>query len=194
MPRSNCPSMHKISNEHEQPSLSRLLFFSSLAIGIIARLVVIFFEDFWLDELWSSAFSNPSLSLKQVLTLTLNDVHPPLYQVLLYYWYQAFGFYELSGRALSSIFGLLAILGFHLLANSLYKKPTAQLATILFALNSLAIIFCAEVRSYELLLMLSIFSSYFFFEWALHKKQIAIIGYVLFSTLAIYTHYFGVIF
>ena|SRR5690554_548374 len=185
--------MHNIPSDNPQTLLSKRLFFGALAIGIVARIIVIFFEDFWLDELWSSSFSNPANSLEEVLKLTLSDVHPPLYQVLLYYWYQAFGFYELSGRALSSAFGLVAIGGFHLLANSLYKKTTAQLATILFALNSLAIIFCAEVRSYELLLMLSIFSSYFFFEWALHKKQIAIIGYVLFSTLAIYTHYFGVI-
>ena len=72
-----------------------------VAIGIAMRLFIAMFTDYWHDEFWSAAFSHTGHTLDQVINDTISDVHPPLYQVLLYCWYHLFGYTELSGRVLS---------------------------------------------------------------------------------------------
>ncbi|HEY9032843.1 MAG TPA: glycosyltransferase family 39 protein [Pseudomonadales bacterium] len=169
------------------------LFWLCIITGVLARVVAIFFRDFWLDELWSSYFSHPGRPLAEVIRLTIDDVHPPLYQILLHYWFTLFGFSELAGRSLSLLAGLLAMAGFALLAQTVYPRPAARLATMLFACSSFAILYCAEVRSYQLLLMLSCFSGYFLFARLLHHQRWSLAGYFVSGLLAAYTHYFGVI-
>lgn len=165
----------------------------ALALGIVARAVLAFATQFWLDELWSVGFSHPEHSLSEVIRLTLDDVHPPLFQMLLHYWLVLFGFTEASARAFSLLVGILASLAFIPLAQSLYEKKVAMLAASLFALNIFAITYSAEVRSYQLLLLFGIINTTFLFQYLYQQKRTALIAYIAFSLLAIYTHYFGVI-
>lgn len=167
------------------------IVFLALIIGLTARFVSLF-TDVWLDEIWSSIFSSPAHDLMEVLRLTLSDVHPPLYQTVLYYWYSVFGYTEFSGRFLSFFFGCVSLYGIYLLAKSVYSQYIAGIATVLFSTSIFALIYSSEIRSYALLLLGSIFSSYFFYEWVWHRNKTKV-AYVICSALAFYSHYFGVI-
>lgn len=164
-----------------------------VAIGIAMRLFIAMFTDYWHDEFWSAAFSHTGHTLDQVINDTISDVHPPLYQVLLYCWYHLFGYTELSGRVLSLLCGVAAIPAIHALASRVYNRETANLAVILFALNPFAIFFSAETRSNELLLLLSILSTTSFAACLQERSRLAYTGYFLFSLALAYTHYFGIL-
>lgn len=164
-----------------------------LLLGIFFRVYLAFSSSFWLDELWSSWWSAPEHDLHQVIRFALDDVHPPLYQIILHYWFLVFGFSEFSGRALSLVFGLLAIPAFHFLATVVYPHSTARLASLVFALSPSAAAFSAEVRSYELLLLLSITSTACLAAWYRYRQLHYLLGYFLVALAGVYTHYFGVI-
>ncbi len=181
------------SNFPERLLHGQFLFLFCLLIGLASRLLLALQTPFWLDELWSSAFSHPDLSPGMVINNTIEDVHPPLFQMLLYGWFHLFGFTELSGRLFSLIIGFTAIPLFYLLAEAVYDSKTARLGTLLFALSPLAVGFSSEVRSYELLLLLSILSSYFLAKALKYQQQLAYIGYYLSALALAYTHYFGII-
>lgn len=178
------------------PALLRqipLYLLISIALGLLARAVLSFETQFWLDELWSAGFSHPDHSLAQVIKLTLDDVHPPLFQILLHGWLTVFGFSEMSARGFSLLVGTIAVIVFRPFARSFYPDKRADIATALFAINLFAITFTAEVRSYQLLLLFSLLNGYFLFRYLFEGQKSALIGYVIFSIMAIYTHYFGVI-
>lgn len=172
---------------------SRLLFIAIILLGLATRLLLALQTPFWLDELWSSAFSHPDLSLTTVIQNTVADVHPPLYQILLYGWFHLFGFTELAGRLFSLLLGISAIPLFYLLAHVVYDAKVARLGTLLFAISPLAVGFSSEVRSYELLLLLTILSTYCLALAIKHKQPAAYIAYYLSSLALAYTHYFGII-
>ena len=58
----------------------QVIFFliATVLLGVYLRLIGLFDQSYWLDELYSADFSNPSRSFSSMLLLTLNDVHPPL--------------------------------------------------------------------------------------------------------------------
>jgi 4-amino-4-deoxy-L-arabinose transferase-like glycosyltransferase len=188
-------------NRTEIPAQSRLAtlldsqanWLLCLLVGIGCRVLLALHTPYWLDELWSATFSHPSFTLHGVVERTVADVHPPLFQMALYGWYQLFGFTELSGRMLSLLAGIAAIPLFYHLAEELYDKRTARIGTLLFALSPLAVGFSSEVRSYETLLLLTILSTLFLARtlqrggWANHA------GYFLSALAIAYTHYFGII-
>ena len=183
----------QVSGFSERALNSQLLFFACIILGLGTRLLLALQTPFWLDELWSSAFSHPDQMLAEVIKNTIDDVHPPLYQILLYGWFQLFGFTELSGRFSSLLVGISAIPLFYLLAEATYDAKIARLATMLFTISPLAVGFSSEVRSYELLLLLSILSSYCLVKALKNNQPIAYIGYYLSSLAIAYTHYFGII-
>ena len=172
---------------------SHTFFVACIILGVVFRVSLAVDTSFWLDELWSSYWSDPAHSLQQVINYSLADVHPPLYQIILHYWFVLFGYTEFSGRMLSLAIGLLAIPAFHFLAKTLYDEPVARLATIIFSLSPSAAAFSAEVRSYELLLLFAITSTACLAASVKYQKPVFLIAYFLNAVAIVYTHYFGFI-
>jgi len=108
--------------------------------------------SYWLDELWSVTTSNGSAI--DMFRDTFYDVHPPLYQAILWLWISIFGSGELATRALSAVFAALSVL-------ILLKIKPELGTTMLLALALLIIInpnfhyYAQETRSYSLLLFAS---------------------------------------
>ncbi len=161
-----------------------------IVLGSILRFKGLTFNSYWLDELASAYFSDPSRSFKSMLKLTLEDVHPPVYQTLLWLWYKMFGFTEFAGRSLSAIIGILSIITIYFFGKELFNKQVGLYAALLVSTNIFLIKYSQEMRSYELFFLLAMLS-YMYLYRVVHKpSKINAILYLITTIVLFYTHYF----
>ena len=142
------------------------------------------------DESVSIAYAR--LSITSLLsTLTGGDANMSFYHVLLNLWVRMFGESELAVRSLSALFGALAVSVIYLLGARLFGRTAGLVAALLFALDTFVVQFADTARSYAMLVLLVLLSSYFLIIEIEQPSRRNRIAYVLASTLAIYAHYFA---
>lgn len=163
----------------------------TLTIGIILRFKGLTFQSYWLDELFSVYTSLPSRNFWEMYNITINDVHPPLYQTILWLWYHIFGFTEFSGRSLSAFIGSLSIVALYHLGKVLFNKEVGLYAAIITSTNQFLIYYSQEARSNSLLLLLSSISYIYFLKILNNYNKKDFILYLFFTVALVYTHYFG---
>ena len=118
------------------------------------RLLRLDFQPLWWDEGYSVWFATHPLG--QMLALTAQDIHPPLYYALLRGWTLLLGAGPVALRLLSAVIGTLAIPAVYLAGRRLFgSRRTALLAAALLAINPLHIYYSQEVRMYGLVALLS---------------------------------------
>lgn len=166
-------------------------FFLTFLGGSYLRFHALTFQSYWNDELFSAAVSAPSHSLREVVRLTVNDVHPPLFQVLLWLWFKLFGFSELAGRLFPAVFGSLSIFVMFLLGSEIGNKKVGFLCALLCALNIFHIRYSQEVRSYSTLFFFSALSLLYFFRLLREGSWLNMAGYVASTVALAYIHFFG---
>ena len=108
-------------------------------------------DGLWYDELtmYNEAVKPTFL---QVLFFSLkDDVHFPLYQILLHYWGKIFSFSDFALRSFSAVIGVLTVIVGYFIGKTLNSKFLAFLLMTLFALNSYLIYYSQEVKMYELM-------------------------------------------
>ncbi len=99
------------------------------------------------DEGWSIAHA--SLPLGDILRITAQDVHPPLYYLVLSLWQSASGMSPFSARYLSVMTGVLAIPLMYLCASVLTgRRRAAVLSAVAMACLPLAVYYGAVTRMY----------------------------------------------
>ncbi len=147
-------------------------------------------QSLWGDEAFSVVVSR--LPLAEMTPRLMQDfVHPPLYYYLLHLWLQLFGVGALQARLLSAAFGTGCVVVIYFLARHLFGHRTASLSALVLAVSQLNIMYSQEARPYAALLFF-VLCSVFSFLVALRKKRAW--GWwtcVVFVTLMIYTHYYG---
>ena len=139
-------------------------------IGVIALTLLAFglrlhrldFQPLWGDEGWSFYFA--SMSLPEMVRLTAEDIHPPLYYALLSGWLRLVGSTPELARLLSILVGTALVPLAYRVASRLYD-PVAGLATAaVVTLAPFSIYYAQEVRMYGLVTLLGLGSIYFFIE------------------------------
>ncbi len=156
-------------------------------------------ESLWNDELASWSYSHKT-HLNDVIQAVTSDVHPPGYQILLFFVERYIGISEFWLRFPSALAGSLSIPAIYLLGKTLFTKNEGLLAAALLAISLPAISYSQEVRSYSLVLLFSILSSYSFihiFKQGIHaSKNYSLIWTASYFTTACilsYLHYFGLL-
>lgn len=141
---------------------------------------------------------NHDRNLGDVLNgLITDDVHPPLYFTLLYYWVKILGCTVNHIRLFSAILSLLFILASYFFIYEVFKsKYEAFIATAFVANSPIFLIYAQEARHSTLLVLLALASSLFLFRYLDYKNWKNLIFYGLFSTAGLYCHtlYYGVVF
>lgn len=155
-------------------------------IGIFLRLYHLGTQSFWLDEAISVSISK--LSLAQIVQA---DRHPPLYYWLLHYWMMVFGTSESAVRLLSALFGVLAIPMCYVVGRQLFDKEVGLVAALILAFSTFNVQYSQEARMYSLMVLLAFLSMYFFIRLARQSTLALSAGYVLSTTLLVYTHVYG---
>lgn len=175
------------------------IFLIIVFLGILLRIINLNYNSFWIDELFSINTAKMD-SVSGILDDCRNDVHPPLYQLLLHYYIKFAGDSETAARLLSAVFGILSAAGFFLLANLLFNSKKAVAMMLMFTVAYFPVYYSQEVRSYSLLLLLTIITNYFFLKAFIFpdksesglKKFMIPVAFSLSGILLMLTHYYGI--
>ncbi|RON46671.1 hypothetical protein BK665_28860 [Pseudomonas frederiksbergensis] len=170
-----------------------VLLLMIVVLGAAFRSYKLFDKSLWMDELFSAWASDPENDLSTVFHRTVEDVHPPLYQILLWCVYKVFGYGERVGRVFSMLLGVAVIPAMYALGVKLFSSSVGLLVAWLSAINFYLIFFSQNTRSYELLVLMTILSFVAFVCFLRKVNAVTALLYALVSAALVNTHYFGVL-
>ncbi|OGD85080.1 hypothetical protein A2696_02250 [Candidatus Curtissbacteria bacterium RIFCSPHIGHO2_01_FULL_41_13] len=153
----------------------------SLAQNYITR-------GFWGDEAWTSLISQ--LPYREMLKTTAADFHPPGYYTMIELWYKVFSTGEVSTRLVSIIFYLLTVFMVYKLASFVRGKIFGILSALVVAINPIFFTYAFEARNYTMFAFAATGSIFFLLELSKKFTLLRALGFIFFSTLGIYTHYY----
>ena len=168
-----------------------ILLGAIIVLGAMLRSYQLFEKSLWMDELFSAWASDPENDFNTVFHRTVEDVHPPLYQILLWGIYKVFGYGEMVGRVFSVVLGVAVIPMMYVLGRKLYCVEVGLLAALFSAINFYLIVFSQNTRSYELLVLLTVVSFVLFFDLVKKRKFSTALCYAVACAALVNTHYFG---
>lgn len=143
--------------------------------------------SFWWDEGFTAWASG--LALGRIIPFARSDNQAPLYYLLQHYWGALFGNSEFALRALSALFGTLALIVFYLLAKRVLKDGIAvALAFWLFAFSLRQIWYSREARAYAAASFFALVALYALVLFIERRTSWAFALVVLSSVLTLYLH------
>ncbi|MEM7128545.1 MAG: hypothetical protein AAF702_19585 [Chloroflexota bacterium] len=192
---------------------SGLLVSGLISIGLLLRAQGISWQPLWWDEGYSIYFATQPIS--QLLNLTAQDIHPPLYYVALQGWIRLLDSTSPEVlRLLSILFGCLGLpfifrFAYRLFSSHPRGKQIALLALLLLTINPFHLYYSQEIRMYGLAVVLTLWSTIAFWqlietardtpEATLQRTMTAqalrlslpALNYVIATTLSLYTLYYS---
>ncbi len=158
-------------------------------VGIWALAIVLLFsQSIRLDESQSIWISTKSVAA--IIVTVSQDVHVPLYELLLHFWMQIFGSSIVAARSLSLLFFIGSVPALYYLANNSSTKSVARLTLVLFALSPFIMWYSSEARMYTLFTFVTIISNIFFLQFIRSQGRRGKFGYLLVTIAGLYSHYF----
>jgi len=164
-----------------------LYFVIVVLFNIFFRLIDIDFSSYWYDEIIS--IKSASEDFGHIKHVSEWDNNPPFYYYCLSVWIKLFDDTEFFARLLSVLFisfsgGLLFVF-----ANNFFNKSTAFISSLLYLSSNILFFYSHEARAYSLVVLLSLISTFFYFDLknSVKIKNVLLLG--LFNFLLIYTHY-----
>ncbi|MBL8008172.1 MAG: glycosyltransferase family 39 protein [Ignavibacteria bacterium] len=149
-------------------------------------------KNLWFDEIYSWHISQGNV--EKIVAETTGDIHPPFYYIILKYWTEIFSDSVISMRLLSVLLSVLSLYFIYRISLIFLKSDNlAYLVLILYAVSPLNIYYSQEVRMLNLNLFLSLGSVYFFTVLTDSRRKGYSVLFIVFTTLAVYTHYFGLL-
>lgn len=158
------------------PALSRsaaAFRFAALALCALAfglRWYALGWQSLWYDEALSVSIAAAPLSAL-VGRLASQDVHPPLYFVLLHGWMLGAGMGEAAVRALSAWWSTLAVAAMIVVGVRLAGRATGLAAGALACASPLMVYYGQETRMYALLSALALLTAYAFLRAAAGQRR-----------------------
>jgi mannosyltransferase len=173
---------------------SGTLTWAFIAIAAFDVLVGVYYRfsttsKMWLDEAQSVNIAR--LPLGELHRALRRDGAPPLYYVLLHYWMQVVGTSDAQIRALSGLFGVLALPLMWWIVRRGFGKIESWAALGILAASPFAVYYAVEARMYSLLILLA--TAAIGAAMALMAKatlpRAALVA--LIATALVYTHYWS---
>jgi hypothetical protein len=170
--------------------LRGLILVCIVALAAALRWHQIGVGSLWIDE--GNSITLARLPWKPFFeTLCRYEANQGIYYGLLRAWMRL-GDSEAVVRSLSALFGTAAVAGLYWLGRRLFGARVGLLASALLAVNVFHVWFSQEVRSYALVVFLTVLSLLLFVEAVEHPRRWgAWAGYAVASVLAVYAHFFA---
>jgi 4-amino-4-deoxy-L-arabinose transferase-like glycosyltransferase len=164
-------------------------------VGLALRLYKLTAISLWHDEAFSALLIRYSWG--EMFHRIALDVHPPLYYILLRFWYYIFGDSLLSLRGFSVACGVAAIILGYCLVQRYFANRAAAIVSALFLATNFFLIQSvgSEARMYTLGVLLALAAAGSLME-ALHSESGSkterkwYIAFAVFSAAMLYTHYY----
>jgi hypothetical protein len=138
--------------------------------------------------MWAIRSDNPIDTLRRVD----NDVHPPLYFVLLDGWVTLAGESVFASRMLSVFAALIGLAETYAVGKRLVDADTGLIALLYLGTSGFVVYYARETRMYTLLLAMSILSMWAYLRWQQKPNRTTSVIYALSLAGLLYTHYQGV--
>jgi uncharacterized membrane protein len=174
--------------------------------GLLALLAIMFlgavlrFYGLDFQSLWGGELASWDLGGRDTISGAVRDgTQPPLYFLILHFARWIFGDSEWALRLPSAVAGWLCIPAIYLLGKKLYSEREGIMAALFVAVLWAPVYYSQEARPYAMLILLSILTSYFWWDLMLGlryrgelpKREAA--WYIVCGVLCAYTHYFGLL-
>lgn len=149
-------------------------------------------QSVWFDEAYSIALAEHSWG--DIVRLTSQDVHPPMYYWLLKVWIMLFGSGELALRSMSALFLGLSVGVMALLLRRLFGVRTACIALPFIVFAPFLLRYGFEIRMYALASFIGVTATYVLvaaLDTEAKRKRLVLFGiYSLLVAIGMYTLYF----
>lgn len=179
----------------KKPSHTQVFWIALVAASVLAAVVSLMIglkQSVWFDEAYSILLAERSFG--EIVSLTSQDVHPPVYYWLLKVWMLLFGSSELALRGLSALFLGLSVGTAGLLLRRTLGRRIALIALPFVAFAPFLLRYGFEIRMYAFVSFVGIFATYILVvatETAdKRKRRLLLAGYALLVALGVYTLYF----
>jgi mannosyltransferase len=161
-----------------------------VGVGAWLRFSTLGTQSYWFDE--AQAAHELQLSFGAMLHgVFAVETAPPLYFVLGWVWVHLFGPGEVAVRSLSALAGTAVIVLAYLVGRELVSRPAGLVAGALAALSPFMIWYSQEAREYMLLAAFCAASLLYFARAWRKPSRGNLVGWVVFSALALLTHSFA---
>lgn len=169
---------------------TKLFIFSIALVALGLRLFNIEQKNLWFDEVYSWKISQGNLV--QILSQTSGDIHPPLYYIVLKLWMIFFSDSIISMRSLSALLGVISIYFIYKISKMFLNNDLKIFFVLmLYTFSPLNIYYSQEVRMFNLNLFLCLGSVFYYFRFINTPSNKLGLLYLIFTILALYTHYFA---
>lgn len=124
-----------------------------------------------------------------------NDIHMPLYQIILYGWSKIFSYSDFSLKAFSALCGIFTVLMSYFIGKELKDKQTGLICASIFTINAFLIYYSQEARMYSFLALLA--SAFLFFTLKIkndYKNKWNYFWFVVFAFAIIASYTVSIIF
>ena len=149
-------------------------------------------DSLWLDEAWSLWAVEPAAP-GDALQRVADDVHPPLYFLLLHPWVRAAGDSEVAARLPSALMGVLCLALVYRLGRAWFSARAGLAATVVLAASGFFAYYAREARMYMLAALLATASIFAYARWLHAGGARGRWLYIAVTAALLYTHYFGVL-
>jgi uncharacterized membrane protein len=168
------------------------LFFWCIVIGgILLRLYQINYNLDG-DEIFSVKATSNSFS--HMMEVSIQDrPHPPLHNILLFFWIKVFGSSEVSVRMLSVLASFFFLLILYRLALLLMPKWSALFVLSICSFSSFFVYYGQQARPYSLACLFTILSVYLLFKNQIKSSTVNVVLYFFSCAALVYTQYIGVL-
>lgn len=179
--------------ESQREKRNTVLFISLLSIFMVVLSYFVFsHQSLRLDE--SQSLWQTSRSPLAMIKIIAEDVHVPLYHLLLHFWQFLFGNAVVMSRTLSLVFAVASIPAIYFLGKISYNRFVGLFAALLLAISPFFNWYGNEIRMYALFAFLTILNQFFFIRIFKSEEgeQLAGIwwGYGITVIFGMFTHYF----
>lgn len=188
------------SIDFSKPRTQVMLLLLLITLGGIIRLYGLEIQSFWNDELSSWRRSSFDHLIDVIDTSVQTDVHPPGYQILVYYVLRYIGDTQAALRFPSAIAGILSIPVIYLLGLQLYSYREGLIAASLMGILWCPVYYSQEARGYSLLLLFTLMAAYLWLDILRNFTRektppyYMIVAYIAAAITASYLHYYGAFF
>jgi 4-amino-4-deoxy-L-arabinose transferase-like glycosyltransferase len=151
-----------------------------------------FRQSLWFDEIWSTRVMLDSVA--STVRMLSADLHPPLFNVLMFVWIRIFGDSEMSVRMPSLVCGLITIALTAQLAIDYGWRRAAPAAALVLAISPAHIWYSQEARPYSFLLMLVVASVVVVHRIRETHARRWYVAYAVLAACMVFTQYFAAVY